>query len=109
MREQVELLKHHPHTAADVVDRLGPFDRGDVPVLEQDLPVIRGLEQVDAAQQRRLARTARPDHADHAAARDLEVDSAQDVQATEPLVDVFEFERERARHADAISVDGVAG
>ena len=37
---------------------------GDVLAVEEDLPVVDGLEQVDAAQQRRLARARRADQRD---------------------------------------------
>ena len=44
-----------------------------------------GLEMVDAAQERRFARTRRPDQTQHLAVGDLEVDAAQHLMRAEVL------------------------
>ena len=58
MREQVEMLEHHADFAPDLVDLLqvvGEFD-----AVDDDLALLMLLEPVDAADQRRLARSRRP-------------------------------------------------
>jgi len=55
VREQVERLEDDAHPGPD---RVGVDPRvGDVPALELDHAVIDTLQQVDAAQQGRLARS----------------------------------------------------
>ena len=63
----------------------------DLPVPDEltvdvDAALLIGLEEVDAAQQGRLAGAARPDHADDLARRDIEIDTPQNVQIAEKLV-----------------------
>ena len=81
VREEVELLKDHPDPPADVVDVVGRLRLGELAALEEDLAAVGGLEQVDAAQQRALARAAGADDADDLPRRDVEVDPAQDLEA----------------------------
>ena len=86
VREQVELLEHHAHALADVVDvGLGV---GDVLALE-DNPAARGLlEAVQAAQHSGLARAGGAEHDHDLAAVDVDVDAAQDHGLAEALVQV---------------------
>src|SRR6185503_664913 len=49
------------------------------------------LQMVDATQKRRLARTGRPDHAQHLTLADLQRDALQDVQGAETLADFLGF------------------
>ncbi len=73
--EQVETLEHHADATAD---RIGVEARfGDVDAVEEQLAVVGGLEQVDAAQQRRLARSGRADQRDHVADCHVEVDAVE--------------------------------
>ena len=67
VREQVEALEHHADPAPD---RVG-VEPGlaDVDAVEQDRAVVDRFEQVDAAQQRALARAGRADQADDLARR----------------------------------------
>ena len=94
MREQVERLEHH----ADV----GPQLRQLAALLGQHLTVDRdragvdGLEPIDGAAQRRLARARRPEHDDHLPAVDVEVDVLEHMQAAEVLVDAL-YPRSSAR------------
>jgi len=53
MREEVVGLKHDPDAASYVVCVDARI--GDVLAVEMDRAVVDGLEEVDAAQQRRLA------------------------------------------------------
>ena len=76
VREQVERLEHHAHRLAGFV---GVDPRvADVAAVEQDLAVVDVLEQVDAPQQRRLARSRRPDQDDDLVLGDVEVDAVED-------------------------------
>ena len=61
--EQVELLKDHADfgVVARHVDRAGE----DILAVVKDLSLVRRFQQVDAAQQRRFARTGRADDAGH--------------------------------------------
>ena len=70
--------KTMPIAAPDAVDvdALG----GDLLALDDDPPGVDRLEQVDAAQQRRLAGPGRADEADDLVLGDVEVDAAQDLE-----------------------------
>ena len=75
MREQVVGLKDHPEPAAHADRR----DRrvGDHRAVEEHVAVVDLLQQVDAAQQRRLARAGRADQRHRLMLLDREVDAAQ--------------------------------
>jgi hypothetical protein len=75
VREEVERLEHHPEPAAHR-DRLHRRV-GDHLAVQQHVAVVDLLEQVDAAQQRRLARPRGADQRDGRVLGDLEVDPAQ--------------------------------
>ena len=76
VREQVERLEHHAHrlprAASASIARVA-----DVAAVEQDLAVVDVLEQVDAPQQRRLARPGRADQHDDLVLGDVEVDAVE--------------------------------
>jgi hypothetical protein len=77
---RTSLLEHHPHLAAQLVEALAR-ERVDVAPDHLD-GAARGLERAgDQLQQRRLARAAGAQDRDHAPARDVEVDAAQDAVA----------------------------
>ena len=84
VREQVEVLEHHAHFGAHLVD-VG-FLRGDLGVLEEYAAARGRLEQVHAAQQGRLARARRTQDDHHFATLHLEVDAAQHDVVAERLV-----------------------
>ena len=67
--------------------------RGDLVAFDDDPAGVDRLQQVDAAQQRRLARARRPDEADDLVLRDGEVDAAQDLDGAERLVQALDPER----------------
>ena len=71
--------------------------RGDLLALEEDPAGLDRLEQVDAAEQRALAASARPDDAQHLAGLDAQVDAVEDEVVAEPLVDVL-----HADHGDTV-------
>jgi len=88
VREEVELLKDHPDIAAQSIDvyLLGAnFD-----AINDDFAASYGLEVVNAAEERALARAARAADDDDLFTLYGEVDSPQHVQPVEPLVDVDE-------------------
>jgi hypothetical protein len=88
VREQVELLKHHPDLAPDLLDRLDVV--GQRHAVDDDRAFLVLLQPVDAADQRRLARAGGTGDHDALAARHLEVDVLQHVEVAEPLVDAGE-------------------
>ena len=78
MREQVVGLEDDPDPPPDAVDV--DVRVGDLALADEDPPVVDRLEEVDAAQQRRLAAPRRADEADHLVRRDDQVDPAQDLE-----------------------------
>ena len=60
---------------------------GDLLALQLDPAGVDRLEQVDAAQQRRLAGAGRADQADDLVLGELEVDPAQHLELAEGLVE----------------------
>jgi hypothetical protein len=86
VREEVELLEDHAHVATDGIDVAVRV--GDLVTVHLDGAARRLLEEVDAPQERRLARTRGPDDADDLALVDGGVEALQDVVAAERLVQV---------------------
>jgi hypothetical protein len=95
MREQVEALEHHAEAGADAADvpfavELAPAGSvaavADQCIVEQHLAGLVFLEEIETAQQRRLARATRPDDGHDLAALDLEADAAQHFELTEAFV-----------------------
>ena len=89
VREQVERLEHHANLAAQFVD-VGLALPRDLLVLNQDVTGRGRLQQVDAAQHRRLARAGRSQHHDDLARPHVQVDVAQDLRFVEGLVEVLD-------------------
>ena len=90
MREEVELLEDDPDPLPDGRD-VDALPR-DLLTLEEDPAFLDRLEEVDAAQQRALAASARADHDEHLAGGDLEVDAVEDEVVAEALADAFELD-----------------
>ena len=90
MGEQVEGLEHHPEPAADR-DRVDARV-GDHLAVEQDVAVVDLLEQIDAAQQRRLARAGGADQRDGLVLVHLQVDPAQHLGVAVGLRDAADLE-----------------
>ena len=63
---------------------------GDLLALDDDPAGVDRLEQVDAAQERGLARARRADEADDLVLGDHEVDPAQDLELAERLVQALD-------------------
>ena len=90
MREEVEGLEDDPDAAPHRVhvDAV----RRDLLAADDDPPGVDRLQQVHAAQQRRLPRARRADEADDLVLGQLEVDPAQHLELPERLVDALEDE-----------------
>ena len=85
MREEVERLEHDPDPPPDLV-RVD-IGQGDVRSVDQDPAGVDRLEQVDAAEQGRLAAARSADQADDLVLADRQVDPAQDLELVEALVE----------------------
>ena len=94
VREQVELLKHHAHTLADVVDVHTPLH--DVRALKDHLAGRGHFQQVEAAQKRGFARTAGADHHELFPLGDVLVHAAQHVIVAKKLVQILNVNHWRA-------------
>src|SRR5712692_1222849 len=99
MREQVELLKHHPDLATHFVDLL---DIGtELHAIDDDAAALPVLDAIDAAKQRRLAAAGWAADDDALSAHDLELDVAQHVERSEPFVEADDLDRDLVlRRAD---------
>ncbi len=84
VREEVERLEHDPDPPPQRVDV--DVAGGDLRAADPDPPGLDRLEQVDAAQKRRLAGARRTDQADDLVLADVEVDPAQHLELAERLV-----------------------
>ena len=108
LREQVERLEHHAEVQAALADLSVRF-AGMVGGVEQrfavddDLPGVRRLEEVQAAQQRCLARTRGADDGQRLAALERKADVVQHLGGAEALVDVVDFEN---RHSGSLLTRG---
>src|SRR4051812_27066918 len=96
MREEVELLEDHADVLADEVELVAALAAGDLLALEEDLAPVRRLEEIYAAQERRLAGSGWADHAGDRAGRDLHVHAAQDLQVAEALFNPLELQHRSA-------------
>ncbi len=95
MGKQIEVLKHHADVAAHREDALGIVVELDA--VDDDAAALPILQPVDAAQQRRLAAARRPADDDALAARDREIDVAQDVKVAVPFLQAGDFDRRFGR------------
>jgi hypothetical protein len=62
---------------------------------------------IDAAQKRRLARSARADDRHLLAGGDVEVDPLQDLGIAEALVEILDSNEPRVRHFDSLQGGGL--
>ena len=91
MRKEVERLEDDPDAPPDPVD----VDAlpGDLLALDDDASPVDRLEQVDTAEQRRLAGAGGADQADDVVLGDVQVDAAEHLQLPEGLVHTVEEQR----------------
>src|SRR5690606_28117752 len=87
MREEVELLEHHPRLPADLLDGLDVL--GQLDAVDHDPPGVVLLEAVDAPDHRRLAGARWADDDHDLLAADPEVDVLQCLEVAEELVDAL--------------------
>ena len=112
VREQVEGLEDDADLAPDQV--LVDVRPGDLVPEHADPPGVDGLQQVDAAQQRRLARARRADQADDLVRGHRQVDALEHLVGLEGLVQVLDHDglgrrrRGRARRLDLGPAHAVA-
>ena len=85
--KQVELLKHHPHLLPQLIDLAQVLHHRDP--LDDDIPLRRDLEEVDAAQEGGFAAAGRADHADTLALVHMGVDPLEDLEFPEILVEIL--------------------
>ena len=90
MREQVEVLEHHPDLAPNLVDLLQIV--GQLDAVDDDLALLVLFQTVDAADHGGFARTRRSGNDDPLAAHHLEIDVAQNVELAVPLVHADELD-----------------
>ena len=81
-RQQVERLEHEAEEAVAIVRRLALAEILDQRVAEPVLAGVVVVEDAEDVEQRRLAGARRAHDRDHLAFGDLEIDVAQDVQAS---------------------------
>src|SRR6266566_3405975 len=103
MGEQIERLEHHSHLGAE----LGEVDAvaGDRLAVDAYFSLLDGLEAVDAADERALARARGAADHDHLGGCHVERDVLQHVERAEPLVDLLELDGgdRRGRHGYSIT------
>ena len=105
MRPQVEVLEHHADLAAQLAQspRRHRLSRAvlaglvaDELAFDPDLAFVVSFEEVDAAQQRALARAARSDQTNNLGARELEIDAVEHFQRAKAFGHAANFENRRA-------------
>jgi hypothetical protein len=90
VREEVERLEDHADIGPELRELLAVL--GKRLAVDADRAAVDRLEPVDGAAQRGLAAARRTDHDHDLAAMDREIDVLQNVQFTEVLVDVLEYD-----------------
>jgi len=90
MREQIELLEDHADLSADLVNRLQVIGKFDA--VHEDGAFLVFLQPIDAANHRGFAGTRRATDYDALALCNLQIDVAQYVKLSVPLVDVLHFD-----------------
>ena len=95
MWKEVERLEDDPDAAPDGVDIGVPA--GDLLSVQVDPARVDPLQQVDATEQRRLARAGGSDQTDDLVLADVEIDAAEYLDGAERLVHAFEFQGSRSR------------
>ncbi len=96
VREQVELLKHHAHAAAELAERFRHFAArraGTEPhFVDLHFAFLKRLQTVDAAQQRALAAARGTDHGGHFAAAHGERHAVEHAERSVVFHEVADFD-----------------
>ena len=90
IRKDIEMLEHHADALAVFAD--GQLLRGDILALEEDLPLVGRLQQVQAPQERRLAAAAGTDDGDNLAPADPGGDALEHLELSEALFQIFRLQ-----------------
>ncbi len=90
MREEIEVLEHHADFAAHFIDLLEIV--GQLDIVDDDLALLVFFQTVDTADHGRFARARRSGNNDALPAHDLQIDVAQDVKLTIPLMHIGDFD-----------------
>lgn len=90
IRKDIEMLEHHADALAVFAD--GQLLRGDILALEEDLPLVGRLQQVQAPQERRLAAAAGADDGDDLAPADPGGDALEHLELSEALFQIFRLQ-----------------
>jgi hypothetical protein len=105
VREEIEVLEHHAHFAAHLVDALEVGSQ--FRPVDDDLTFLVLLKPIDAADERRLARAGGASNDDAFAFHHREVDVAQHVEVGIPLVHADDFDGHVGRRH--LHVGGING
>src|SRR5665213_4046823 len=89
MRKQVEALEHHSGALPKQVEIRAWC--GDLDAIDDDTAGLHGLETIDAAQHRRLARARPADHGDDFALVERQRDALQHFDGSETFMNVGEL------------------
>src|SRR5205823_4620582 len=90
VRKQVEALEDHAHVLAQRAHRAGVAVQQRLAV-DAERAFLEGLEAVDAAKQRALARAALADDRNHLARLDGEVDALEHLVCAEALAQALDL------------------
>ncbi len=92
MGEQVEVLEHETDLLAQLADQplllADRFAGIDLDLADADAAAVRGFQEVQAAQQRGLARAAGADDGDDFASGDIQIDTLEYALALEGFAQV---------------------
>ena len=102
--EHEVVLQHHADAAAQV----GEVDFADVDAVEAHHALLHRIEALDQAREGGLARAAAPDHADHGAGRDVQVDAVERGRAGARVAEGDAVERDLALEGRAQTARGPA-
>ena len=100
VREEVEVLEAHANFGPDRINVLQV--RGQVNTVHHNLASLMLFQSVDAADQRRFTRPRRPCNDDPFTAIHRQVDVAQHVECTIPLVHVLNADRDLVRDVQCV-------
>ena len=88
VREEIEPLEYHADFLADIVDTLGIIHTD---AIDDDFSCRRLFQIIDAAENRALAGSGRPDDDDNFLILDCQIDSFQDFMGPKAFFQAFNF------------------